>query len=1056
MLDDRTWQIKYTPDDGNLVRLFYIPALEEAKRYDRLTGYFNANALALAARGIEGLVRNDGRMRLLVGCTLKQPEIDAITKGETLRAQVEKHLTAAPLAPPDRLTSAALELLAWMVARGYLDVRIGVPRDAEGNLIPDAGIFHEKTGIVEDRAGNRIAWTGSLNETAAGWQRNWESINVYRSWGTDVDRVQREDAGFARLWNRHSPRVCVLDVPEAVRLELLRFHPDGLPARLRLPLKVPPPQSSSAPPAVDLPPLLDLRSRVWAFIARAPLLNPGGVRVGEATAAVTPWPHQVRGFDRLYRDWPPKLLIADEVGLGKTIQAGMLLRQAWLSGRAKRILILAPKAVLRQWQIELREKFNLNWPIYDGRRMVRYPSLALRGTHERDVDHDTWHREPVVIVSSHLMRRTDRARSLVHDAEPWDLMLLDEAHHARRRSPGTAGDNRPNQLLRLMRDLKDRTDGLVLLTATPMQVHPLELWDLLNLLGLPPEWTEAAFLRFFEMLDHPNPSAEAWDDLARLFQAVERTYGAIAPDVAARLAEGLTPLGRTKVLEALRSQFSIPRKQLKTRERTAALRILRGHTPIRLRVSRHTRELLRRYFNDGLLETPVAERRVNDHFVTMTGPERQLYNAVDAYIATTYNRASATSRSAVGFVMTIYRRRLASSLQALRSTLNRHRRALADQQHQMRLAPNDDDAIDAETDGEARDAEEVADLEHEALAAEEYDEIDRLLEQIGSCPEDSKFAILARTLAELRAEGYPQTMVFTQYADTLDFLRDRLRANSGFHLMCFSGRGGEIPSTDGNWQRIDRDDVKRRFLDGEADVLLCTDAAAEGLNFQFCGALINYDMPWNPMRVEQRIGRIDRLGQRHPSIRIVNLHYEGTIEADVYRALRTRIGLFEQVIGRLQPILAQVPRSISEAVLKGSGSAETNRAKIGEIIERQADQAEANGFDFDAALEGDLAMPAQPSSSLTMDDLDQVIRSRELMPPGTDVQKQGSREYALLLPGMDQSVRVTTNPDYYDRHADSVELWSPGNPFFRPPELLTGVDEPQSERTLNEILQNHS
>ena len=93
-------------------------------------------------------------------------------------------------------------------------------------------------------------------------------------------------------------------------------------------------------------------------------------------------------------------------------------------------------------------------------------------------------------------------------------------------------------------------------------------------------------------------------------------------------------------------------------------------------------------------------------------------------------------------------------------------------------------------------------------------------------------------------------------------------------------------NTDGTWTLITRDEVKRRFKEGRSEVLVCTDAAAEGLNFQFCGALVNYDMPWNPMRVEQRIGRIDRLGQRFSDIRIINLHYEDTVEADVYRALR--------------------------------------------------------------------------------------------------------------------------------------------------------------------------
>ena len=146
-------------------------------------------------------------------------------------------------------------------------------------------------------------------------------------------------------------------------------------------------ETTPAGPAPEPPvvPSVDLRTRVWAFIRSAPTLSGGGARVGEATAAVTPWPHQVRAFERLYGSWPPKLLIADEVGLGKTIQAGLLLRQAWLAGRARRILILAPKAVLGQWQIELREKFNLNWPIYDGRKFIWYPSPVLRGRHEHEV-----------------------------------------------------------------------------------------------------------------------------------------------------------------------------------------------------------------------------------------------------------------------------------------------------------------------------------------------------------------------------------------------------------------------------------------------------------------------------------------------------------------------------------------------------------------------------------------------------------------------------------------------------------------------------------------------
>ena len=1169
MLSDRAWKLKYTPDDGDLVELFYVPVLEDAERYDRLTGYFNAGALALAARGIEGLVRNAGRMRLVVGCTLEPSEIEAIERGEALRDLVDQRLASLPLAPPDPASSEALELLAWMIARGHLEVKVAVPCDLDGRPIPSDGIFHEKAGIVADRTGDRLAWNGSLNETAAGWRRNWESINVYTSWGPEPGRVDDEEANFARIWANRSKRVIVLDVPDAARRDLMRFMPDSdTPVRLKASDPVPvrpapedapgsatvraapedaalPPKESEPLPAETpeplpaSPPAGDLRSRIWAFIARAPSLPEGGIRVGEATAAVTPWPHQIKAFERLYDHWPPRLLIADEVGLGKTIQAGLLLRQAWLSGRAKRILVLAPKAVLGQWQIELREKFNLNWPVYDGRQLVRYPSPALRGRHRAEAGRHRWHEEPAVIASSHLMRRRERAAVLLEDAAPWDLVVLDEAHHARRRAAGAPQEGGPNTLLRLMRGLEGRTQGLVLLTATPMQVHPVEVWDLLDLLGLPPEWSAEAFLRFFDDLEQPSPSSQALNRMSGLFRAVERSWGEVATEDAQRLT-ALSRFKANKVLRALRDPASIPRRQLETEERRAALRIVQAHTPIRRLISRHTRELLRRYFKAGTLTTPIADRSVDDRFIDMTPEERALYGEVEEYIASTWNQAGAAERPAVGFVMTIYRRRLASSFHALRATLRKHLDAIAvddrsrpagsdeddrgrlassdeddrgrlagldeddrgrlvglDEDDRGRLVGLDEDAPDDEAMDEMPDTDEIAELEQRALAAEEAHDIEWLLDGIGRLPPDSKLDSLKDVLVELREAGFAQTMVFTQFTDTMEFLREALRGEAGPQalrseagpralrdeagpqalrgeagpqalcggagsrtlrdeagprLMCFSGRGGEIPTADGGWRRIGRDEAKRRFRDGEADVLLCTDAAAEGLNFQFCGALVNYDMPWNPMRVEQRIGRIDRLGQEHPVIRIVNLHYEGTIETDVYRALRSRIGLFETVVGRLQPILAQLPRAIADAVVSGAGREGPERARVTDAIERQARQAEAGGFDLDAALDDDVTLPDRPPSPVTMEDLDRVIGSPGLMPPGTDVQPLAPREYGLLAPGMKERLRVTTDPAWYEEHAESVELWSPGNPLFKAPEFVVTPEEPMEDETLRDVL----
>lgn len=1046
-LSDRNWRLKYTPDDGDLIELFYVPALECAVQYDRSTGYFSATALALAMRGIEGLIRNSGRMRLVVGCTLKADELAAIEKGESLRESVGRHLAARPLEPLDQVAHDALELLAWMIEHGILDVKVAVPCDAKRRPIASDGIFHEKAGVITDSNGNRLAFNGSINETVYGWKVNWESFNVFTSWNGTGNYVDSENSDFAKIWANQAKRLITLDVPEAVRADLLRFMPTSdLPARLLATMSEETEVSAAdkaepAPPA-ELPPI-DLRRQVWSYVRRAPTLAVGGSNVGEATCAVEPWPHQVRAFERLYASATPRLLIADEVGLGKTIEAGMLLRQMWLAGRARRILILTPAAVMKQWQVELREKFNLNWPVYDDGSLTWARSPALPDGGERTVSRANWHKEPVVIASSHLMRRRDREKELCEDAEPWDLIILDEAHHARRKGAGSAAEEGPNALLRLMRRLRDRTKGLVMLTATPMQVHPVEVWDLLDVLGLPAAWGEGAFIRFFTLLGKPSPSHAEFDELATMFRASESAYGPAT-------AEALRTLGVTskirakKILDALRDASVIPRRSLDVQDRAAAIRVMRVASPVSKLVSRHTRDLLRRYFKAGKLDTPIADRDVRDEFIDMTPAERGVYESMEDYISTTYNQASPNKKNAVGFIMTVYRRRLASSFRALRCTLEGRLSPLTEGTVPRNLfsVAAADDVSDDESRDEIMDTDEAAALEREALQLEERSDVEALLRRVAELPVDTKAQRLKGVLENVRADGYSQAMVFTQFTDTMDFLRGYLAAAGTTSLLCFSGRGGEALGLDGKWHVISRDDVKRRFRAGEADVLLCTDAAAEGLNFQFCGALVNYDMPWNPMRVEQRIGRIDRLGQRHPIVRIVNLHYRNTVESDVYIALRKRIGLFESVVGRLQPILAQLPRTISAAVLRGSQSTEESRAQVAAQVTGQIDavSAQASGLDLDVLSDDTLDMPKRAPAALDLQMLDLVIQRQDAMPADVNVRPLNPREYGYLAPGMDAELRVTTDPRHFEEHAESLELWSPGSPLFPDVPGLAGPD----------------
>lgn len=1034
LLSDIPWKLKYSLEDGDLLEKFYIPALSRAVRYDRSTGFFRAPVLTAASRGVEGLVRNNGRMRLIVGCTLDESEAEAIARGESLRKTVEARLLETPLAASVRETADALELLAWMVARGFLHVKIAIPCDLERRPVTTRAIFHEKAGVIEDKSGDRLAFNGSVNESESGWRGNFESFHVFTSWEESPDRVDAEETGFGKLWANKARTAIVIDVPAAIRNELLKFLPkdDNPPRRLAYSSAGPlPGPFEPEPDKPEIPSVEDPRKTVWTYIHAAPNLPDGGERVGEATCAITPWPHQVRAFHRMYDNWPPRLLIADEVGLGKTIQAGLLIRQACLAGRAKRVLVLAPKAVLSQWQIEMREKFNFNWPVYDGRKFMWYPSRALEGATVRQVEKDKWHEEPFVLASSHLMRRRDRARALLETADPWDLIVLDEAHHARR----SGGDDRPNQLLRLMRRLRDRTGGLILLTATPMQVSPMEVWDLLDLFGLPPEWNSKAFLQFFEHAAMPMPGDTEMTAMAAMFRSVESAYGEASLEGARKFVPGGRKLKAKRILGALRDKSSsIPLRKLETDERRAAVRLMKAHTPIKRLISRHTRDLLRKYHKSGKLDTRIANRKVEDRFVEMSEAEREVYRAVEDYISTTYNNASPDKRTAIGFVMTVYRRRLASSFFALAHTLENRLRSL-DGPHENHEDPDRilEDLPDDELSEEIIDAEEASEME--SLALEEKSNLEILLEQTKRLPTDSKTATLLDVIDMLRTDGFEQVMVFTQYTDTLDFLRGEVAGRFGPDVvLCFSGRGGEIRERGGGWRRISREDTKAMFKAGKAEIMLCTDAAAEGLNFQFCGAMVNYDMPWNPMKVEQRIGRIDRLGQKFDDIRIVNLHYEDTVETDVYRALKERIDLFVNFVGKLQPILARLPKAISDITLGRPHERERNRDTFLSDIVSEANQLDAGGFDLDEVTDEEMVEPQRPEPAYSLAELNRILVMDGLLPPGVEAVKLGSKDFEYLAPGMKRKFRITTDPEFFDAHPESVELWSPGGPLFPAPE----------------------
>ena len=955
MLKDIEWGYTYTTDDGSLAERFYIPALRESVEYSRGTGYFTATSLVHNIRGIEGLIQNNGKMRLLVGCTLDEKEVEAVRLGMNLRTQVEQNLIKIPLQPSDLDTKNGLELLSWMIAKGHMEVRIAVMCNYIGEPVPNH-IYHKKMGFVRDKTGNKIAWAGSDNETPSGQSDNSEMLLVSTSW-REPERQRHIEDEFEKDWSGQKNRLIIMDVPEAVRQKLLKHAPPNGRIPVRLAKRYIEPES------------------IWSFIHNSHKLENGSM-VGLATAPVIPWPHQVQVFRRIYSGGPARLLISDEVGLGKTIQAGLFLRQMWLEGMRK-ILVLAPAALIHQWQRELREKLNLDWPIYDGK------SLVWQKTRVEDRKKPySWLCGPV-IVSSQLARMDGRMRDIT--STKWDVVVLDEAHYARQTEPNNPKKHTPNKMLKLMRNLQNQTKHLLLMTATPMQLHPVELYDLLCLLGVPKKWTWINFEKFYNIMTRDLNAADI-QFATGMFAASEDMYGEI--DIS-RLA--VPKLQSRNAINTLRGDDHI---RLHTEDYIIMKKALLLCSPVTRLVSRNTRKHLRKYMRDNNLDWRLGTRNVDDRFVSMSSREHEIYDEVREFILKIYKSYQKSNRGAIGFVLTIYLKRLTSSFASLRATLENHLLQLEGTPHKLYADEYDGD-IDSET---------ISKYQDKGIRQLGRGKVCKLLDMVQSLPTDTKLAELTDIIMSLQRDGYQQLMLFTQYTDTMDFLRDHLKKD--WKVMCYSGRHGEKPGPGDTWESVSRDAAKSAFLDKSINVLICTDAAAEGLNFQFCGAMINYDMPWNPMRVEQRIGRIDRIGQMHKTIRIVNMYYDGTIEARIYQSLRGRINMFQDVVGTLQPIL--------------------DLKRVVEDADDEHNTAESNiGPDLDVMLAAETTQYEPPVSPVTMDDIDRVAN---LIPS----EFAGKWQYHIIAT-TGKKVRITTDRDTFERHTGSMEFWSPGSPSFPEP-----------------------
>lgn len=552
----------------------------------------------------------------------------------------------------------------------------------------------------------------------------------------------------------------------------------------------------------------------------------------------------------------------------------------------------------------------------------------------------------------------------------------------------------------------------------------------IDLLGLQGLWRAGdAFCNYFSTL-----TAKPDRGILNFWQQMSRDYFAHSSQPCPRLQQQLEKDNRLLTYQ-LRDLWQngnriVNHRQLLENKPLIEIsrQFLTVDTPLKDLMFRHTRDTLRQYYRRGLLQRDVPTREVLDNAITLE-PQREipLYQAVSNYVRHYYRLAEKENRKALGFLMTLYRKRLTSSFYAIRHSLERRLQALLAQQGSG-LTDDDlnelDDADDAVIEG--------LEAYMEPVDPREIEYLEDLLRQFENTGEDTKLSQFITTLRQELSQR-ESAIVFTQYTDTMDYLRNELRQLYGSQVACYSGRGGEL-LREGEWQTVPKETIKRMFRGGEIKLLLCTESASEGLNLQTCGVLINYDLPWNPMRVEQRIGRIDRIGQHYSTVKIHNFYYDGTVEAKVYRKLRERINAFSTVVGNLQPILAQVPNFIERAVMSADPEEEDVllsefqhdldipplRPSLDEMVVRD--------------VEADLAeiRKAIPPAPVTPSDIEHLVTHSQLLKSAGALFEEETLK-VWILHYRKQTYKVTFYPEIFDE-SPSLRLMSYGDPLFE--ELL--------------------
>ena len=616
---------------------------------------------------------------------------------------------------------------------------------------------------------------------------------------------------------------------------------------------------------------------------------------GLSNARVEPKLHQVFAAHRVTGKLLPRMILADEVGLGKTIEAGLILKELRAREVIDHVLVVCPASLQRQWQYEMETKFNEEFEIYN---KTAVDFLGRDGS-------NPWMKRKGAIASYEFAVRPENMEQIVE--ADWDLVIFDEAHRVRRKLVGKKKEE--TKAYKMAKLLQDRIFGLLLLTATPMQLHPYELYSLIDLI-------DSSLHIDFDIFEGKRLDIPALNNVMKVLQEWPTFLE----------TEQLSAITLLKGWFKYKS-VSIDNLNDDDKRERLIKDLIKRH-PMAQVLIRNRKSAIGGFLGRTARRIPVE----------LTEEELELYNDISEYIRLSYKQAHQEKKKAVGFTMTIYQKLLTSSSTALRESFKKRVANLNEQGNVKRK-----EAITENGLNELRELDDISDgLDHleEAIIdnSENETEIQELKGYIDRLDQikDSKADKLVNKiiLPILEKNDSEKILIFTGFINTQKFLQKKLQS-VGCEVTIFNGQM-DLSEKERSVQRFRR----------QAQIMITTEAGGEGRNFQFANIMVNYDLPWNPMKVEQRIGRLDRIGQTR-QVRIYNLYSENTLEERILDVLEYRIRLFTESVGSLDPILGEVERDLERILFEHMDNLDEYMEKFERDLEKRIKEAKMTEKIFD-------------------------------------------------------------------------------------------------------------